>query len=159
MNRVVRRALIIISICGVCLGSAFAFFPKPFKMIAFGLWVLFEEPKSRNYSEAKKRWGNAPFKPQQFRLGDESLRSSMAADAVQNQIFVGKSEDELNAALGGEDGGYYDDGCRSYRLVGGISKGEEQWDLVFCLLYPEQKVRTVLIYRSCCDRIPKWMID
>lgn len=159
MTRRVHHTLMIISICFACLGVAFIFFPQPFKMIAFGVWVLFEEPKILNHSQAESRWGHASFEPQLFSVGDDSTRASMAADALQRQVFVGENEYGLVSAIGEGDGGYYDDGCRSYRLVGGISKGEDQWDLVFCLLYPERKVAKVLIYRSCCDRIPKWMID
>jgi len=82
----------------------------------------------------------------------------MAADIVDKQIGLGMSLGQLKQILGEPDGGYYNDGYWTYRIIRKDSEpNPESWSLVFALPYPEERVNKIFIWRECCNEPPAWM--
>jgi hypothetical protein len=98
--------------------------------------------------EAQKKFGAKPFDQQQFKKGDQKLRSEMTADLVLKKSFIGKPLKNVKELLGTPDGYFENKAIPAYLIS---TKEKDIWQVIFIPDRDWKKVDEVKIHKNCCD--------
>jgi len=102
--------------------------------------------------KAVSLWGHKPFSANEFKRGNLTVRSSMAASLIESKSFIGKSSSQVKEALGDPTGYFWNKDIPAYFLNDGTKeKIHETWQLVF-LPTSKGSVGEVRIHKNCCSK-------
>lgn len=105
-------------------------------------------------TDAEKKWGILPLKPEQFKAGDLSKRAPMAVDIIKRSLYVGKSRKTVRQELGDPDSYFFSDTIYAYKIMPYPGENKEIWQLVFIPDEKLEKVKEVKIHKKCCYKLP-----
>ena len=102
-------------------------------------------------SEVCKRWGEAPFDAETFKVSTAEKRAAMSCSLLKNQkTFIGKDISEIRTILGDHDGYYFSDMYPAYLIQIGKNKTEETWQLVF-MINKDEDIKEIVVHKNCCQ--------
>lgn len=99
--------------------------------------------------KVEKKWGNADFQPEKFKIATPIERAKMTYSLIQSKKYIGNSVSTIRKELGDPDGYYFSDVYPAYIITESGKKGDDIWQIVF-LIDNLRNVSDVIVHKNCC---------